>query len=120
MGFNVMSTSGAIEFQFSVTETAARRIISLAASSQEGKFLRLSVNGGGCSGFQYEFKLEHQEYADDLKIHKLDAIVLVDPVSIEFLKGSTLDFVDDLMGQSFRVENPNAKSSCGCGTSFSL
>jgi len=120
MGFNVMNTSGAIEFQFSVTETAARRIISLAASSQEGRFLRLSVNGGGCSGFQYEFKLEHQEHADDLKIHKLDAIVLVDPVSIEFLKGSTLDFVDDLMGQSFRVENPNAKSSCGCGTSFSL
>ena len=119
-GFNDMSTSGAIEFQFSVTETAARRIISLAASSQEGRFLRLSVNGGGCSGFQYEFKLEHQEHADDLKIHKLDAIVLVDPVSIEFLKGSTLDFVDDLMGQSFRVENPNAKSSCGCGTSFSL
>ena len=119
-GFNVMNTSGAIEFQFSVTETAARRIISLAASSQEGKFLRLSVNGGGCSGFQYEFKLEHEEHADDLKIHKLDAIVLVDPVSIEFLKGSTLDFVDDLMGQSFRVENPNAKSSCGCGTSFSL
>ena len=120
MGFNVMNTSGAIEFQFSVTETAARRIISLAASSQEGRFLRLSVNGGGCSGFQYEFKLEHQEHADDLKIQKLDAIVLVDPVSIEFLKGSTLDFVDDLMGQSFRVENPNAKSSCGCGTSFSL
>lgn len=115
-----MSTNGAIEFQFSVTDTAAKRITSLTTSSEAAKYLRLSVNGGGCSGFQYEFKLEQQENADDLKIQQLDATVLVDPVSIEYLNGATLDFVDDLMGQSFRIANPNAKSSCGCGTSFSL
>lgn len=115
-----MTTTGANEIQFALTERAARRIKSLTTTSIEGKFLRLSVNGGGCSGFQYEFKLEHEKQSDDLLVSKLDATVLVDPVSVEFLKGSTLDFVDDLMGQSFRVENPNAKSSCGCGTSFSL
>jgi iron-sulfur cluster assembly accessory protein len=115
-----MTTTGAIKIQFAVTERAAKRITSLTTDSHDAKFLRLSVNGGGCSGFQYEFKLENEEADDDLKINTLDATLLVDPVSFEFLHGSTLDFVDDLMGQSFRVENPNAKSSCGCGTSFSL
>lgn len=117
---NVTKASGAMEFQFSVTERAARRIADLTKLSKDGKYLRLSVNGGGCSGFQYEFRLEHDQHEHDIKIDALVATVLVDPVSSEYLTGSTLDFVDDLMGQSFRVENPNAKSSCGCGTSFSL
>lgn len=120
LGFSAMTTTGANEIQLALTERAARRIKALTTPSEAGKFLRLSVNGGGCSGFQYEFKLEHEQQSDDLRISKLDATVIVDPVSVEFLKGSTLDFVDDLMGQSFRVENPNAKTSCGCGTSFSL
>ena len=82
--------------------------------------LRVSVNGGGCSGFQYEFGFDTKRQPDDIVIEREGATVLVDSVSVPFLEGSTLDFVDDLMGQSFRVRNPNATASCGCGTSFSL
>lgn len=103
-----------------ITERAANRISELAASENGGKGLRVAVQGGGCSGFQYDISLTDQIDADDLVFERDGARVLVDPVSIDFLKGSTLDYVDDLMGQSFRVQNPQAKSSCGCGTSFSL
>ena len=82
--------------------------------------LRVSVSGGGCSGFQYEFGFDQAKGADDLVIEKDGATVLVDSVSLPFVAGSVLDFVDDLMGQAFRVENPNATAACGCGTSFSI
>jgi iron-sulfur cluster assembly accessory protein len=78
------------------------------------------VNGGGCSGFQYAFDVVQERQEDDLVVERDGAAVLIDPVSVEYLKGSKIDFVDDLIGQSFKIENPNATASCGCGTSFAL
>lgn len=103
-----------------LTERAAKRIRDILAREPGKHALRIAVNGGGCSGFQYEFQLTGEAAADDLVIERSGVKALVDPVSQEFLKGSEIDFVDDLMGQSFRVNNPNATSSCGCGTSFSI
>jgi iron-sulfur cluster assembly accessory protein len=89
-------------------------------SEGEGAMLRISVEGGGCSGFQYKFDIERAQSEDDLVIERDNAVVLVDPASVPFLAGSEVDFVDDLIGASFRVVNPNATASCGCGTSFSI
>jgi iron-sulfur cluster assembly accessory protein len=102
-----------------ISESAALRVAEILAS--EGKaFLRLAVNGGGCSGFSYAFDLTDQRDAGDLVIERAGAKVLVDPASLPILEGSELDFVDELIGASFQVRNPNATASCGCGTSFSL
>ncbi|MFO1033937.1 MAG: iron-sulfur cluster assembly accessory protein [Hyphomicrobiales bacterium] len=103
---------------FTVTPAAAKRILEIAPTGH--KSLRIAVNGGGCSGFQYEFTLDDRKAADDMAVQQDGATVLIDVISLDMMAGSTLDFVDDLMGQSFRVQNPKAKSSCGCGTSFSL
>jgi iron-sulfur cluster assembly accessory protein len=78
------------------------------------------VEGGGCSGFQYKFDMERAQAADDLVIKQDGAVVLIDQVSLGYLAGSEIDFVDDLIGASFKINNPQATSSCGCGTSFSL
>jgi iron-sulfur cluster insertion protein len=104
----------------SVTDRAAARIREIMSTQAAAKALRVAVNGGGCSGFQYEFTLVSAEEPGDTVIEQSGARVLVDDVSLPYLAGSELDFVDDLMGQSFRMKNPQAKSSCGCGTSFSL
>lgn len=85
-----------------------------------GAMLRISVEGGGCSGFQYKFDIDRARTDDDLVIEQDNAVVLVDSASQPFLAGSQVDFVDDLIGASFRVNNPNATASCGCGTSFSV
>ena len=82
--------------------------------------LRVSVEGGGCSGFQYKFDMERTQAEDDILIQRDGAAVLIDSVSLNYLAGSEIDFVDDLIGASFRINNPQAKASCGCGTSFSL
>jgi iron-sulfur cluster assembly accessory protein len=82
--------------------------------------LRVSVEGGGCSGFQYKFDMERTQAEDDILIQRNGAAVLIDSVSLNYLAGSEIDFVDDLIGASFRINNPQAKTSCGCGTSFSL
>jgi iron-sulfur cluster assembly accessory protein len=103
-----------------LTETAARRIREVMAGEAQGGKLRVSVDGGGCSGFQYVFGIEPSAAPDDIIIEREGAAVLIDPVSFGLLSGSTIDFVDDLVGQTFRITNPNATSSCGCGTSFSL
>lgn len=103
-----------------LTEQAARRINQIAAKESDNKLFRVSVEGGGCSGFQYKFDLVSAPEADDLVIEREGARLLIDPVSLDYLKGSKIDFVDDLMGATFRVVNPNAQSSCGCGTSFSI
>ena len=95
-----------------ISERAAKRIGAILKS--EG------VEGGGCSGFQYKFDVERAKADDDLVIERDSAVVLVDPSSVPFLAGSEVDFVDDLIGASFRVVNPNATASCGCGTSFSI
>jgi iron-sulfur cluster assembly accessory protein len=103
-----------------LTERAARRINEIMAAEPEGSMLRISVNGGGCSGFQYAFDVDRTRQDDDLLIEKDGAIVVVDEVSVQYMDGSVIDFVDDLIGQSFKIENPHAIASCGCGTSFSL
>lgn len=103
-----------------LTERAARRINEIMASEPAGSMLRISVNGGGCSGFQYAFDVDGTRQEDDLLIERDGAAVLVDQVSIQYMDGSVIDFVDDLIGQSFKIENPHATASCGCGTSFSL
>jgi iron-sulfur cluster assembly accessory protein len=82
--------------------------------------LRLAVTGGGCSGFQYDFCFDDARADDDLLIERDGATVLIDPVSLDFLKGAEIDFVDEMIGASFKVNNPNATASCGCGTSFSV
>jgi iron-sulfur cluster assembly accessory protein len=103
-----------------LTERAAARIREILAREPGMGALRVAVNGGGCSGFQYEFAMVEGASDDDLVIERGGVKALVDPVSQGFLEGSEIDFVDDLMGQSFRIRNPNATSSCGCGTSFSI
>ena len=103
-----------------VSERAARRIGEILKSEGDGAMLRISVEGGGCSGFQYKFDIERARGDDDLVIERDNAVVLVDSASQPFLAGSEVDFVDDLIGASFRVNNPNATASCGCGTSFSV
>jgi iron-sulfur cluster assembly accessory protein len=106
--------------EISLTERAARRINEIMAVEPSGSMLRISVNGGGCSGFQYAFDVERNRQAEDIVIERDGATVLVDQVSLPFLEGSTVDFVDDLIGQSFKIQNPHATASCGCGTSFSV
>ena len=103
-----------------LTERAARRIGEILKGEPAGAMLRVSVEGGGCSGFQYKFDIEHAKAADDLEIARDGAVVLIDPMSLPFLAGAEIDFVDDLIGASFRINNPQATSSCGCGTSFSI
>ena len=104
-----------------LTERAARRIARIVAKDPSKAALRVSVEGGGCSGFSYKFDLTADApAADDLVVSRDGATVLVDAVSLPFMAGSEIDFVDDLMGQSFQVRNPNATASCGCGTSFSV
>ncbi len=103
-----------------LTERAARRIKEIMAGEPEGSALRISVEGGGCSGFQYAFEIDRTRQDDDLVVERDGARVLVDPVSVQYMSGSTIDFVDDLIGQSFKVQNPQATMSCGCGTSFSI
>ncbi|MEJ1159448.1 iron-sulfur cluster insertion protein ErpA [Prosthecomicrobium sp. N25] len=103
-----------------VTDRAARRILKIVAGEPDGTALRVSVSGGGCSGFQYGFDLTRERAEDDIVIERAGATVLIDPVSLEYMAGSEIDFVDSLMGQSFQIRNPNATASCGCGTSFSL
>ncbi len=103
-----------------VTERAAKRIGEIVAGENSARLLRVSVEGGGCSGFQYKFDLVPEADADDLVIEQSGAKVLIDPVSLGFLAGSEIDFVDDLIGASFRINNPKATQSCGCGTSFSI
>lgn len=104
----------------SVTERAAQKIASILKGEPTGALLRVSVEGGGCSGFQYKFDVERERADDDIVIVRNDATILIDPVSLGFMAGSEIDYVDDLIGASFKINNPQAKSSCGCGTSFSL
>lgn len=103
-----------------LTERAARRVAKIMQSEKPGSALRISVNGGGCSGFQYAFDIVQERADDDLALERDGATVLIDPVSLEYMKGCRIDFVDNLIGQSFQIDNPNATASCGCGTSFSI
>jgi iron-sulfur cluster assembly accessory protein len=103
-----------------LSQSAAKRIARILASEPEGTALRISVSGGGCSGFQYGFDLDRSRSDDDIVIERDGARVLIDSVSLPYMGGSEIDFVDSLLGQSFQIHNPNATASCGCGTSFSI
>jgi iron-sulfur cluster assembly accessory protein len=109
-----------MDANITVSERAARRIGEILKGEPPGTMLRVSVEGGGCSGFQYKFDMERSRADDDLVIDRDGATVLIDPVSINYMVGSEIDFVEDLIGASFKVKNPKATASCGCGTSFSL
>lgn len=104
----------------SVTSRAASQIKNIVAGEPGKEALRVAVLGGGCSGFQYEFRLDAGRNDDDLVIERDGAKVLIDSTSLVYMEGAEIDFVDDLIGQSFKVKNPQATMSCGCGTSFSI
>ena|SRR5579872_1344233 len=106
--------------QFALTDRAAARTAEIVAAEGREAALRVAVLAGGCSGFQYRFELDDAQQADDLVIERGAAKVFVDPASLDLLAGSELDYTDELMGSHFAVRNPNAKSACGCGTSFSI
>lgn len=103
-----------------LSEAAAKRIAAVVSAEQDKTALRISVEGGGCSGFSYKFDLDRGPQDGDVVITRDGATVLIDPVSIVYMTGSEIDFVDNLLGQSFEIKNPNAVASCGCGTSFSV
>lgn len=106
---------------FAVTDAAAAKVAQLIAAEGNPELkLRVQVLGGGCSGFQYDFRFDQDVGEDDLIIEKDGVTVLVDSVSLEYLKGSEFDYVEEMIGSSFQVRNPNATASCGCGTSFSV
>jgi iron-sulfur cluster insertion protein len=115
------TTSEVGERGITVTESAARRIAFLREQEQVGGAnLRIAVSGGGCSGFQYGMSFDDQTNPDDRVFERDGVGVVVDEVSLDLLNGAEVDFVEDLMGASFQIHNPNAASSCGCGNSFSI
>lgn len=106
-----------MERNFNITENAASRITALC---EPGAYFRISVNGGGCSGFQYEFDYKASKNEGDLEFVVGEAKILIDEMSLEFINGSSLDYSEDLGGARFEVKNPNATAKCGCGNSFSV
>ena len=113
-------TSAAETAQVTLSENAAKRIAKILASEPGKNALRVSVSGGGCSGFQYKFDFADGPTNDDIIIAKDGARVVIDDVSVEFLEGSEIDYTNELIGSAFKINNPNAVSGCGCGTSFSV
>jgi iron-sulfur cluster assembly accessory protein len=103
-----------------LSERATRRIAEILKAEAAPALFRVSVEGGGCSGFQYRFDLVTETTQDDLLVERDGARVVVDPISLGFLQGAELDFVDDLIGAQFKLNNPNVTAACGCGTSFSV
>lgn len=113
--------SGVAERRIILTDSAVRRIAALKQQERaENAFLRIAVSGGGCSGFQYGLSLDAERHEDDVLFEKDGVAVVVDEVSLDLLAGTEIDFVEDLMGASFQIRNPNAASSCGCGNSFAI
>lgn len=114
-----MTVTGGVPVDISAS--AAKRVAEILATEKPGSALRVGVDGGGCSGFQYTYDIVPAERAaDDVVLERDGATVLIDTTSLEFLRGSTIDFVDDLMGSMFKIHNPQATASCGCGTSFAI
>lgn len=103
-----------------LTEAAAARVAAIAAKQHKPAILRLSIEGGGCSGFQYRFGLAEQIEADDARAETAGVTLVVDPVSLDLVSGARVDFVESLGGAAFRVDNPNAAAGCGCGSSFAI
>jgi iron-sulfur cluster assembly accessory protein len=104
-----------------LSDSAVKRIAKILSAEPAGTVLRVSVEGGGCSGFQYRYDLVQEKPSEeDVVLERDGAVVLIDTISLEYMGGSEIDFVDDLMGQSFQIKNPHAVAACGCGTSFSI
>ena len=103
-----------------LSPAAAKRIQAIGAQQGRALMLRVAVEGGGCSGFQYQFDLVDHANDDDIKVERDGSAALIDEMSLVLLKGSEIDFIDELAGAEFKIRNPNAKSSCGCGVSFSI
>jgi iron-sulfur cluster assembly accessory protein len=103
-----------------VSESAIKKIATILGSEKEPSVMRVSVEGGGCSGFQYKFDIQRSPETEDTVIARDGATVVIDPVSLQYLAGSRIDYADELIGAAFKIDNPNATASCGCGTSFSL
>ena len=106
--------------QFAITESAAAQINKILAQEADGSCLRVAVQGGGCSGFSYVFSIDAAKTDDDLIFERDGVTVLVDDMSIQYMEGSEIDWIDDMIGASFQIKNPNATASCGCGTSFDV
>ncbi len=113
-------SESAVMAPVTLSERAAAQVRKVMSREAPGSFLRIAVNGGGCSGFQYAFDIVGDRESDDLTVERDGVVVLIDPVSIDYMRGSEIDYVNDLIGQSFKIDNPNATASCGCGTSFAL
>jgi iron-sulfur cluster assembly accessory protein len=109
-----------VETPVKVTARAAAKIAGLIGQTAGATAFRVSVEGGGCSGFQYKFDLVESVGVDDIVVRRADAVVVVDPISLPYMLGSEIDLTDNLMGESIEVHNPLATASCGCGTSFSI
>jgi iron-sulfur cluster assembly accessory protein len=118
--FEVLMSEIALESPVGLTASAAHRIAEILKGEPEGSLLRVGVEGGGCSGFQYTFAIAKDRSDEDLILEEGGAKVAIDPISLDFLRGSQIDFVDDLMGRMFKIHNPAATASCGCGSSFSI
>ncbi len=108
------------ETSVTLSDAAAKRIAAIVGADTGKRALRVAVEGGGCSGFSYKFDLVEGPEADDIVVEKDNATVLIDQLSLVYMAGSEIDFVDNLLGQSFQIKNPNAVASCGCGTSFAI
>ena len=114
------SQSPSLSGRVSLSEAAAARIATMLEAETDGSFFRVAVNGGGCSGFQYEFSIDQTRSEEDLTFTMHGVEVVIDDMSLDLVDNSELDYVQDLMGSYFSVSNPNATASCGCGTSFSV
>ncbi|MCX8253948.1 putative chaperone involved in Fe-S cluster assembly and activation; hesB-like protein [Beijerinckiaceae bacterium RH AL1] len=110
----------ALDLPVAITASAAKRVAEILAGESPNAALRVGVDGGGCSGFQYTYDIVTAREPDDLVLERDGATVLIDQTSLEYLRGSSIDFVDDLMGRAFKIHNPQATASCGCGTSFAI
>jgi iron-sulfur cluster insertion protein len=108
------------EPSITISQSAAKRIVELVSEDENAALFRVIVEGGGCSGFQYNFELIESAAPDDILIERDGATVAIDPTSVPFIAGSEIDFIDELIGAQFKISNPNATASCGCGTSFSI
>lgn len=103
-----------------LTANAIKRLANILANEPQNSAMRIAVEGGGCSGFSYKFDITNTKNKDDYIINENGAVVYIDAISLPYMLGSQIDFVDDLVGKSFKIKNPNATASCGCGTSFSV
>jgi iron-sulfur cluster assembly accessory protein len=113
-------TEAVLETPVVLTENAAQRVAEILKTEPAGSVLRVGVDGGGCSGFQYTYNITQDRSEEDLVLERDGATVVIDQISLDYLRGCQIDFIDDLMGRMFKISNPAATASCGCGSSFAV